>query len=163
MFRFRHIRKKVKLLFTSSTVEVYHKYNRIALHRRNLKPYHYTTEKEHLASTHQFVSEWTPQRFIDWAASIDVNVEELVCRILEQKQHPEQAYKSCMGVLSFQKKVGKERLSNACKRALEYNISNYRIIQKILENGLDSIVEEEKSEEHTLPEHQNIRGNNYYN
>jgi transposase len=160
---FQHIRKKVKLLFTSSTVEVYHKYNRIALHRRNLKPYHYTTEKEHLASTHQFVSEWTPQRFIDWAASIDVNVEELVCRILEQKQHPEQAYKSCMGVLSFQKKVGKERLSNACKRALEYNISNYRIIQKILENGLDSIVEEEKSEEHTLPEHQNIRGNNYYN
>ena len=159
---FQYIRKKVKLLFTSSTVEVYHKYNRIALHRRNLKPYHYTTEKEHLASTHQFVTDWTPQRFIDWASSIDPSVEELICRILEQKQHPEQAYKSCMGVLSFQKKVGKERLANACKRALEYNISNYRIIQKILENGLDSIVEEEQKE-HILPEHQNIRGKNYYN
>lgn len=159
---FQYIRKKVKLLFTSSTVEVYHKYNRIALHRRNLKPYYYTTEKEHLASTHQFITDWTPQRFIDWAASIDPSVEELICRILEQKQHPEQAYKSCMGVLSFQKKVGKERLANACKRALEYNISNYRIIQKILENGLDSIVEEEPKE-HILPEHQNIRGKNYYN
>ena len=159
---FQYIRKKVKLLFTSSTVEVYHKYMRIALHRRNLKPYHYTTEKGHLASTHRFVTDWTPQRFIDWAASIDPGVEELICRILEQKQHPEQAYKSCMGVLSFQKKVGKERLANACKRALEYNISNYRIIQKILENGLDSIVEEEPKG-HILPEHQNIRGKNYYN
>jgi transposase len=159
---FQYIRKKVKLLFTSSTVEIYHKYNRIASHRRNLKPYHYTTKKEHLASTHQFVTDWTPQRFIDWAASIDPSVEELICRILEQKQHPEQAYKSCMGVLSFVKKVGKERLANACKRALEYDISNYRIIQKILEKGLDSI-EEEQSNEQILPEHQNIRGKQYYN
>lgn len=159
---FQYIRKKVKVLFTSSTVEIYHKYNRIALHKREMKPYHYTTIKEHLASTHKFVTEWTPQRFINRAASIDPCVEELICRILEQKQHPEQAYKSCMGVLSFEKKVGKERLINACRRALDYNISNYRIIQKILENGLDTIIKENQ-DGHPLPEHQNIRGKNYYN
>jgi hypothetical protein len=66
-----------------------------------------------------------------------------------------------MGVLSFVKKVGKQRLINACKRALEYDISNYRIIQRILENGLDSI--EEEQNEQILPEHQNIRGKHYYN
>ncbi len=159
---YQYIRKKVKLLFTSTTVEVYHKYNRIALHTRNPRPYYYTTVKEHMASTHQFITDWTPQRFIDWAASIDPSVEELICRILEKKQHPEQSYKSCMGVLSFAKKVGKERLANACKRAIDHGIYNYRIIQKILENGLDTIVDEEPNNSE-LPEHKNIRGKNYYN
>lgn len=158
---FQYIRKKVKILYTSSMVEIYYKYNRIALHKRNYKTYYYTTIKEHLASTHQFVTEWTPQRFISWAASIDASVQELICNILEKRQHPEQAYKSCMGVLSFVKKVGKERLINACKRALEYNIYNYRIIQNILEKGLDTIEEEESSDQE-LPEHHNIRGKNYY-
>ena len=158
---YQYIRKKVKILYTNSLVEIYHKYIRIALHKRNPKAYYYTTTKEHLASTHQFITEWTPQRFISWAASIDDSVQEFICNILEKRQHPEQAYKSCMGVLSFAKKVGEERLINACKRALEYNIYNYKIIQNILEKGLDRIVEDEYGEQ-DLPEHHNIRGKNYY-
>jgi hypothetical protein len=158
---YQYIRKKVKILYTKSLVEIYHKYIRIALHKRNPKAYYYTTTKEHLASTHQFITEWTPQRFINWAASIDDSVQEFICNILEKRQHPEQAYKSCMGVLSFAKKVGEERLINACKRALEYNIYNYKIIQNILEKGLDRIVEDEYGEQ-DLPEHNNIRGKNYY-
>lgn len=158
---YQYIRKKVKILYTNSLVEIYHKYIRIALHKRNPKAYYYTTTKEHLASTHQFITEWTPQRFISWAASMDDSVQEFICNILEKRQHPEQAYKSCMGVLSFAKKVGEERLINACKRALEYNIYNYKIIQNILEKGLDRIVEDEYGEQ-DLPEHHNIRGKNYY-
>ena len=158
---YQYIRKKVKILYTNSLVEIYHKYIRIALHKRNPKAYYYTTTKEHLASTHQFITEWTPQRFISWAASIDDSVQEFICNILEKRQHPEQAYKSCMGVLSFAKKIGEERLINACKRALEYNIYNYKIIQNILEKGLDRIVEDEYDEQ-DLPEHHNIRGKNYY-
>jgi len=158
---FQYIRKKVKILFSSSTVEIYHKYNRIALHLRVPKAYHYTTIKEHLASTHQFVTEWTPQRFITWAASIDSSVEDFICNILGKRQHPEQAYKSCMGILSFEKKVGKERLINACKRALDHKIYNYKIIQRILDNGLDRIIDDRPGDVE-LPEHHNIRGKNYY-
>ena len=66
-----------------------------------------------------------------------------------------------MGVLSFEKKVGKERLANACKRALEYNIHNYKIVQKILERGLDNQDNEDEISD-PLPDHKNIRGNNYY-
>ncbi len=66
-----------------------------------------------------------------------------------------------MGVLSLVKKVGEERLINACKRALEYNIHNYKIIQNILERGLDQ-VEKDGQLEQALPEHNNIRGKNYY-
>jgi transposase len=158
---FQYIRKKVKIMYTEDSVEVYHKYNRIALHKRNLKPFNYTTQKKHLASTHQFITEWTPQRFINWGASIDPDVKEFITRLLEKKQHPEQSYKSCMGVLAYAKKVGSERLINACRRALDYQIYNYKIIQKILENGLDLLPGEPDAPDQ-LPDHHNIRGENYY-
>lgn len=158
---FQYIRKKVKIMYTSNNVEIYYKYNRIALHKRNYNQFNYSTIKEHLASTHQFVSDWTPQRFINWGESIDESVKLFITKLLEVKQHPEQAYKSCMGVLSFSKKVGNERLINACKRALDHKIYNYRIIQKILEKGLDMITEE-TDDSKRLPEHHNIRGEKYY-
>ena len=158
---YQYIRKKVKIMYSRTKVEIYHRYNRIALHKRDFKPYCYTTVKEHLASTHRFITEWTPQRFINWGESIDESVRDFISRLLENKQHPEQSYKSCMGVLSYEKKVGKDRLINACKRALDYGIYNYRIIQKILESGLDNLIDESETDQ-LLPEHQNIRGKNYY-
>jgi transposase len=158
---YTYIRKKVKLLYSTKTVEVYHKYNRIAVHARVRSRYNYTTTKTHLASTHQFITEWTPQRFINWGASIDENVKMLIVNILEKKQHPEQAYKSCMGVLSLKKKVGEERLINACTRALEYGLYNYKIVQSILEKGLDKM-DQDTDGEQRLPAHDNIRGKQYY-
>jgi len=159
---YQFIRKKVKLLYSSSYVEVFYKYNRIALHKRSRSSFSYTTLKEHMASTHQFITEWTPQKFIDWGGSIDQHVEQLIINILEKKQHPEQAYKSCMGVLSLEKKVGRERLINACKRALEYNIYNYKTVKNILERGMDHADNDQYPQE-PLPEHNNIRGKKYYN
>lgn len=159
---YQYIRKKVKIVFTKKSVEIFYKYNRVAHHPRDIAPYSYTTKREHMASEHQFVSDWTPQRFISWGASIDKSVEIFIINLLEKKQHPEQAYKSCVGVLSLAKKVGNERLINACKRALDYNIYNYKIIQTILDKGLDLLLEDNADEQSKLPEHKNIRGNNYY-
>jgi hypothetical protein len=67
-----------------------------------------------------------------------------------------------MGVLSFAKKVGNERLTNACKRALDHHIYNYKITQKILQNGLDQL-NDEPDQDQELPLHKNIRGEKYYN
>lgn len=157
---YAYIRRKVKLLYGSRTVEIYCKYNRIAVHTRIKSPYNYTTLTEHLASTHRFATEWTPQRFIDWGASIDEDVRRLIVHILDKKQHPEQAYKSCMGILSLAKKVGNDRLTKACTRALEYGVYNYMIVQNILEKGLDNL--DHQTSEEDLPEHENIRGKDYY-
>ena len=158
---YQYLRKKVKLLYTKSTVEIYYKYNRIATHPRHYKPYVYTTNPEHMASTHQFVADWSASRFFDWASGIDPSVGEFIMKIIDSKNHPEQAYKSCLGILSFEKKVGKQRLINACKRALDYKIYSYKAIQNILENNLDRIdIESETDLE--LPQHDNIRGKNYF-
>src|ERR1035437_5351748 len=160
---FTYIGKKVTLIYTKTSVEIYHKYERIALHQRIKGEFNYTTVAEHMASTHRFVSEWSAEKFTSWAASIHPDVKLFIERILEKKHHPEQAYKSCIGVLSFVKKVGKERLINACQRALDYEYYNYKIIQTILEKGLDNDNEtSSESSQLEMPLHDNIRGENYY-
>ena len=132
------------------------------MHRRNYKPYVYTTITEHLASTHQFVAGWSAARFLEWAGSIDDAVSEYIMQIIESRNHPEQAYKSCLGILNFEKKVGRERLINACKRALDFKIYSFKTIQKILENNLDQIDFEKEEHGQELPTHNNIRGKQYY-
>ena len=158
---YQYIRKKVKVMYTKTTVEIYYKYNRLATHPRDYALYNYTTVPEHLASTHQFVTDWTAPRFIDWANGIDPFVGEYIFKIIESRKHPEQAFKSCLGILTFEKKVGKQRLINACKRALDFGTYSFKAIQNILENNLD-MIKDQTGEDPELPEHNNIRGNSYY-
>ncbi|WP_198666981.1 Mu transposase domain-containing protein [Taibaiella helva] len=159
---YRFIGKKVKLLYSSSLVEVYYNYERIALHSRSKGPHHYTTDKEHMATTHQFVTEWTPERFLIWAASIHEDVRLYIQHIFDRKQHAEQAYKSCLGILSFARKVGDDRLITACKRGLNYGIYNYKTIQMILERNMDQCHDSLFADELPMPDHDNIRGEEYY-
>lgn len=158
---YRFIGKKVKLLFTSTQVEIFYKYERIALHKREYKRYNYTTSDEHLASAHKYVSEWSPEKFIQEARAIHEDVATYVMSILEHKRHPEQAYKSCLGIIHLERKVGAERLKNACNRASSYRIYGYPIIVQILEKNYDELTEDEL-EQASMPDHQNIRGEDYY-
>jgi len=158
---YQYIKKKVKLLYTAKTVEIYYNFERIALHNRVKNPGGYTTDKEHMASTHKFVSEWTYERFMEWAHSIHEDVGLYIHKIFMSKAHPEQAFKSCMGVLSFAKTVGRERLTKACQRALAYQSYNYHNIERILKNGLDQN-EDPADQNLPMPDHENIRGQQYY-
>jgi len=158
---YRNVGRKVKILYTNQKVEVYYNYERIASHDRVRNPYGYTTITDHMASTHQFVGGWTPEKFLSWAESIDIVVRQYIYVILNKKQHVEQAYKSCVGILSLNKKYGSQRLINACKRGIEYDMYNYKSIDMILKRGLD---QPEKQETLPLmPVHENIRGEHYYN
>lgn len=159
---YRYISKKVKVIYSPTKVEIYYRYEMIASHNRIKSPYNYTTITEHMASAHRFVSEWTPEKFTEWAAAIHPDVKIFITNILERKKHPEQSYKSCIGVLSFEKKVGKDRLVKACQRALGYGIYNYKIIQNILDNKMDQFSDDEKQEQLAIPVHENIRGEDYY-
>ena len=102
------------------------------------------------------MSDWTPERFKWWAENIHEDVKLYVLKVLDRKQHPEQAYKSCVGILSLGKKAGHDRLIKACQRALGYEIYSYKTIQKILEKGLDQ--NEDDNEQLEMPLHDNIRG-----
>jgi len=156
---FRYIGKKVKLVWSKDQVKIYVKFQCVATHKRSKAAYNYTTKKEHLASTHKFMTDWSPDYFRKWAREIHPHVEHLIIAILEKKKYPEQAYRSCIGVLSLAKKVGKPRLAAACSKALEYDACNYKTVADILQRGLDFTQEADSTD---LPSHQNIRGNKYY-
>jgi transposase len=142
-------------------VEVYHKHERLAVHQRNRKRYGYTTLAGHMPSHHRFVSEWSSERFIAWAGNIGESCQGYIMAILDKKQHPEQSYKSCLGVLHLAKKYGRGRLDNACRRATEYGAYNYNMVERILKKGWDKL-DEDTDENLEMPEHQNIRGGKYY-
>ena len=158
----RYIRKKVKVIYTEKSVEIYHNNIRIAFHGRDRRRGGYTTTGEHIPSSHQFYAEWSPERIIGWAAKIGEEVKEITVKLLSSRDHPEQAYKACLGIINLAKKYGNIRVNKACARALSYKLYKYKAVKNILEKGLDN-VEEEPEDSALLPLHSNIRGANYYN
>lgn len=157
---YKYIGKTVKVLYTSQSVEVYYRHELIAQHTRNRRKYQYTTHTEHLASQHQFLTEWSPEKFITQGMDIHPDVGEYIARVLEEKTYPEQAYKSCAGILSFSRRVGNERLIDACRCAHAVGQYGYRVIEEILAKRLDKLKLEEESI--PIPSHKNIRGKDYY-
>jgi len=155
------IGKKVKVMYSRFSVEIFYNYERIALHKRRYQSYYkYTTDKEHLPAAHRFVYELTSDRLLMQADAIHKDVRLYISKIITKKQHHEQAYKICLGVLNFAPQYGNDRLIKACQRALDYGIYNYRTIKKILENGLEK--NDDVNENIKMPEHENIRGKDYY-
>jgi len=160
---FQYIGKKVKLLYCRSVVEVYYNFQRIAFHKRNYQRFKYTTERDHMASSHQFISDWSMEYFTAKAAAVGPETEAFIKELLEHKRHPEQGFKASQGILNMAKKVGGERMNNACRRALYYKSYLYNTIENILTKELDKVpINEEENGQMTMPLHDNIRGQNYY-
>lgn len=159
-----HIGKKVKILYTSTLVEVYYRYEKIAEHPRSYARFKYTTDKEHLASHHREYADWSEEKFVTEAYAIHSDVGIYITKVIESKAHPEQAYKSARGILSFARRVGEKRLINACRWADSYGLYNYPSIESILSTRQDEVpLEDETILEQEMPNHKNIRGKDYYN
>ena len=160
---YRFIGKKVKIVYSNSSVAVFYNRERIAYHIRNFKPLGFTTVHDHLPSSHQFVADWHPDKFINWAGAIAPVVKDYITGVLKAATYPEQAYRSCVGILSFDKKYGRQRLIKAVERATHFDAYSYTIIKKILQNGLDQLLpDEEQPSLPPLPPHDNIRGPESY-
>ncbi|MBP8915953.1 MAG: IS21 family transposase [Chitinophagales bacterium] len=157
---FELIGKKLRLQYSRSLVEIFQQYELIATHKRVLNPHRYTTDPKHLSPEHRYLTEWNPTFFLDQARAIDPIVEKYIEQVLAKRQHPEQSYKSCSGILSFAKRVGPARLINACRRAIEVGYYNYGIIDDILKNNMDDYTDEPGPD--NMPQHENIRGGDYY-
>jgi transposase len=82
--------------------------------------------------------------------------------VLEARRHPQQAYRSCLGILGLGKRYTNARLEAACRRALRAGIRSYKGVRNILDNKLDQL-EVEQPPAAPLPSHAHIRGESYYN
>ncbi|HEY7167446.1 MAG TPA: IS21 family transposase, partial [Candidatus Binatia bacterium] len=152
--------EKLQVRLCANTIEAFLKGHRVASHLRSFVPHQHTTLKEHMPPAHRKYLDWTPSRFIRWAEKTGPHTALLVKTIIESRAHPEQAYRSCLGILHLDKHYPKERLENAAARALRFSNLSLRALRKILERGLDRL--EEKSTGAALPPHDNIRGGQYY-
>jgi len=160
----RYIGQKVKIRYSSKDVNITLKGERIAHHLREKTPYKYTTVEDHLPSQHRFVSEWNPDKFIRWAEGIHPAVKTYIEGILALPNYPETLYRSCVGVLSMDKKAGRERLIKACQMGIQWKAFNYGFILRIIKNGTDKIAKESDTEKMKSqpPDHENLRGKKYY-
>ena len=154
--------EKVKILYDDRTVDIYHHFNCVATHRRSFKPYHHQTDKEHLASTHRYLADWSVEKFVSDGNAIHPDVGAYLHAVIESKQHPEQGYRSCQGILKLLGKVGRERLINACKRGTEFESFGYNKILSILDKKLDQALPYEQKSDQPIPAHHNLRGSGYY-
>jgi hypothetical protein len=155
---------RVKLCYTAEVVEIYHNYHRIAIHQRFKGIGSHSTIKEHLHSTHQWVMNWSPDFFIKQAEKIGENTTKTIQQVLYSKKYPEQAYKTCAGILALAKKetIGQKRLEDACERVLAYDHVSLKRVIGILDTGLDAKPVFDRENSIIIPLHANIRGAGQY-
>jgi transposase len=158
------VHEHVDVRSTAATVEVYFRGSRVASHARSYRRGGFTTVAEHMPKSHQKHLQWTPSRLIHWASTLGPKTAELVEAILTERRHPEQGYRSCLGILRLERVYGKQRLEAACTRAVAVRARSYRHVDSILKNGLDRVPLPDVSApaEPQLPLHENIRGGTYY-
>jgi transposase len=157
----RLIHEEVDIRATQATVEIFFKNKRVASHARAKSPGRHTTLAEHMPTAHQEYLEWTPERLVRWAQSIGPHTAQIVQALLDSPKHPQQAYRSCLGLLRLAKRYGDDRLEAACRRAFPAGISSYKGVKNILAAKLDQVQPEAPPA--VVPEsHENVRGESYY-
>lgn len=153
---------KVDIDYTSKSVEIYCKNERIAVHVRDRRSRQYSTADEHMPPNHHFIrSAWSAERITRWAYSIGVDVGVYIERVLASTKHPEQAFKMCMGIFRLAKE-NPDRIAKACLRGTKIGTYSFRTIENIIKNNLDGIEDEADMFTPPMPTHENIRGAEYY-
>ena len=156
------VSKALEARYSERTVECFHKGQRVASHPRSHLKGHHTTLPEHMPTSHRSYAEWTPQRLIRWAEKSGPATAGMVQTILERRAHPQQGFRSCLGIMRLGKRFGEERLEAACRRALTLGACSYKSIESILRQGLDRKAVPEQQDLDLTIAHENIRGSDYY-
>jgi transposase len=155
------IHQQLETRLTEATVELFQHGKRVAAHRRSHLPGKYTTIHEHRPKSHQKHLEWTPSRILQWAETIGPKCAALIQQIMDNRPHPEQGFRSALGIIRLSKGVGEKRLEAACQRALHFGACSYRSVQSILDKHLEAQPLEPLPSLDN-PEHRNLRGAGYY-
>ncbi|HHT0594978.1 TPA: IS21 family transposase [Legionella anisa] len=159
---YNYIHRTVDLCTTGTTVECFYQGKRIAAHARSYARYQFTTRPEHMPPNHLAHAEWSPERMQRWAKKIGAQTAAFIEHMILSRPFPQQAMRSCLGLLRLGKRFSDERLEKACLIALEAGATRYQQVESILKNKIDLLKSEPESQSNVVSLHQNIRGSNYY-
>jgi transposase len=155
------IHQNLDVRLSDRTVELFAQGKRVAAHIRSHQAGRFTTLEEHRPKSHQKHLEWTPSRILGWAKTIGPDCGKLVENIMENRPHPEQGFRSALGIIRLAKAFGNSRLEAACRRALHFGACSYSSINSILKRNLDAQPLEQELP-WPSPAHENLRGGPYY-
>lgn len=156
------VKQALDVRLTEHTIECFHRRQRVASHARSTLKGRHTTVAEHMPKAHQKYAEWTPERLVRWAEKSGPATAGVVGHILANRPHPQQGFRSCLGILRLGERYGAQRLEAACQRALRLNACRYKSIESILQRGLDR---QPLPEQRTLDlpaNHDHLRGPGYF-
>lgn len=156
------VKQQVEVRLTTRIVECFSKGQRVSSHRRSGLKGHHTTVPAHMPKAHQRYLDWTPERLVRWAEQTGPATAKVVAHILASRPHPQQGFRSCLGIMRLGKTYSPARLEAACQRALALDAYAYRSIESILKHGLDQRPLPPEGSGPPLPKHPNIRGPEYY-
>jgi transposase len=156
------VKQSLEVRLSAHTVECFHKGQRVASHIRSHLKGRHTTVAEHMPKAHREYAAWTPQRLVRWAEQTGVATAGVVAHILAHRPHPQQGFRSCLGILRLAERYGPARLEAACRRALRLGACRYKSIESILQRGLDRQDPPEQQELALPAAHDHLRGPDYY-
>ncbi len=158
---YRLIRELVDVRIADKTVEVFHKGQRIASHARAPNRRGHTTIADHMPSAHRRYGKWTPGGLIVAGEKIGPSTAAFFQAVIEARPHPEQGFRTCLGILSLARSYDNARVDAACRRGILIKARSVASIRSILKNGLDRAFLDETSDHQPL-RHGNIRGQGYF-
>jgi len=153
------IHAEVDVRATARMIEIFHRGQRVGLHERRVMGRRHGTDPDHMPSAHRRYAAWTPERFRHWAARIGSATEGLIAAVLASRPHPEQGFRTCLGILKLYRGVDTALAEAVSARAVEIGAFNCKSIAALLARkpaaGRDSAAA-------TLFDHANLRGPGYY-
>jgi transposase len=158
--------KKLRIVYDTDIVEIFHGHQRIATHPRNYKRYDYSITPAHMPDAHRSYHEqmgWDKDYFLKQGSKIGPYTSQYMERMMDSKPHKEQAYLGCMGILRLAATHSAQRTETACKLALKSSSTSYRTVANILINNRDLMLTDEQPSLFRLPLHDNLRGSEAYN
>jgi transposase len=156
------IHQQVDVRITRLTIEIFHRGKRVAAHQRRYAGRRHGTDEQHMPSAHRRYASWNPRRLQCWARTIGPTTESLIIAVLANRPHPEQGFRTCLGVLRLFRGIERARAEAVAAHALAIGAFNYRSIASILTNNLDRNQPASTSPTSVL-QHLNLRGPGYFN
>jgi transposase len=153
----QYVGEQVELHAGEHLIQLYFRQQQIASHPRAYRP-GMTTEAGHMPTRHRKQQQWTPGRLKNWAKDIGPEVLTWVSDRLDEREHPEQAYRLCLGLLNLSREYPPQRLNASCQLANQEGLTRLKQVKSILQSNRDKLPQQLSLTTELPQHHENIRG-----
>ena len=155
------IRAEVDVRVTARAIEIFFRGARVGVHQRRYMGPRHGTHADHMPASHRHYADWTPDRLRRWAGKFGPNTEGLIAAVLASRKHPEQGFRTCLGILRLYRGVDPARAEAVSARALEVGALASKAVASLLAGKRGRPAAKDGGQT-TLFDHANLRGPGYY-